>query len=84
MTADSTQKDLRLLTVAGPESSWAGSVPLSGVQEIAAVVTCKYDYKAAGVADLGTISIRRCSGRGVVEFLMEGHCHECRRVATTL
>ena len=35
------------------------------VTEIAAVVTCKYDYKAAGVVDLGTISIRRCSGRGV-------------------
>ena len=46
------------------------------VQEIAAVVTCKYDYKAAGVVDLGTISIRRCSGRGVVEFLTEGHRHE--------
>ena len=37
---------------------------------------CKYDYKAAGVVDLGTISIRRCSGRGVVEFLTEGHRHE--------
>ena len=53
------------------------------VQEIAAVVTCKYDYKAAGVVNLGTISIRRCSGRGVVEFLMEMSV-VLSRVATTL
>ena len=53
------------------------------VQEIAAVVTRKYDYKAAGVVDLGTISIRRCSGRRVVEFLMEMSV-VLSRVATTL